>query len=297
MVGVTSVRELRADVMYYFYSDVLDELPFSRDLRIRRVKKQEKQSYGELTDADHGYGLGLGGPLSFAIECVAPTSDEARSTISKLAIALLLFKRDKIKNDQLPFFRLDFGGSRTWDSADLPTLRTDELDHEQMKFPGFELRFDEIDNFKKSWDVCNGTWHPTLIVAGSRLLQTQQRVGETVFEDKLIDIMIACEALVLSGERDKGELIAHRLGKLQLGKSHYPEDRAMASLKLAYQLRNDIVHEGRLKKSHEDQLPTARFPDFVAECEELLRAGMVAYVDLMNEGKSKDDVIQYLGSP
>lgn len=297
MVGALPLWELRADAMYYFYAYVVDELPISRNLRIRRVKKQEKHSYGEPGDADHGYGWGLEGPLSFAIECVASASDEARLTIRKLATALLLFKRDKVANDQLPFFRLEFGGSRIWESADLPALRTDELDHERMKFPGFELGVGDIDDFRNFWVVCNqSTWHPTLFVAGSRLLQTQQRVGETVFEDRLIDIMIACEALVLSGEHDKGEHIAHRLSKLQLGKSPYSEARAMTLLRLAYQFRNDIVHEGQLSQSHLAQLPTVRFPDFVVEVEQVLRAAMVNYVDLMNQGKSKDDVIQYLDS-
>jgi hypothetical protein len=290
---------LRTEAAYYFDADITNELSLSGSVGIRRVKKQEKYSYGKLTDKNHGYGWGNEGPISFVFECVASNGEEARSTLRKLATTLLVFKRDLIANDQLPWFRVSFGGSRGSESPNRPLLKSEELDDEKMDRHSryYSLSITDIDDFKKFWAKCSQTtWHPTLLVTGGRLVMSQHRVGAAAFEDKLIDVMIGCEALVLSGsDRDKGDPIAERLGKLQSGKA-FSDDYARRSLRVAYKLRNDVVHQGILSNSQLLDLPTARFPDFVVHVERMLRGGIDSYIDLMNQGKSKMDIIEYLDS-
>jgi hypothetical protein len=290
------VRDLAMQAFYYFDADIPRELTFDDHLRLRRVRKIEKYPSGSPRDIDNGYGWGLEGPLSFVAECVSSTSAEGWTTIKKLAICLLLYKRDIGPND-VPWFRLGPKGSRMLQSNQLPALVGEELDDERMELPYYYLKVTNIDDFRAFWVSCNQSpWHSTLLVAGNRLLQAQARVGETVFEDRLIDMMIDCEALVLKGEHDKGETIAKRMGKLLGLKYPKLEDQTRDALALAYRLRNDVVHDGQFSASHLSELPTARLDTFVVRVEQYLRSATVDYIDLMNQAMSKDQIIQYLDS-
>jgi hypothetical protein len=286
------VWSLGTQALYYFDAAISTTLALGNQLRIRRVKKSEKQSYGELGDEDRGLGWGSEGPLSFVLDCVSRTSREGEETMKKLAISLLLFKRD-IWNNGLPWFRLRWGGTRVWQSDQLPPLKDEDLDHGSMLFPGYRLEIPDIDAFRTFRDTCNQTsWHKALYVAVNRLLQAQAREGDAVLEDRLIDMMIACEALVLDGENEKGKNIAHRLGKLQKQQIPHLEKRAVDDLGLAYRLRNDVVHDGEFSSANLAKVP---FPEqFVMHIEQYLRIGMVNYIDLTNQGQSKNQIIQYL---
>ena len=278
--------------LYHFHGDMWDALTLNNQLRIRRVKKSEKQSYGELYEKDHGLGWGLEGPLSFVVECVSQTWRESEEMMKRLTICLLLFKRD-ISGNRLPWFRLGSRGSELRQSSQLPRVADEELDHESMRFPGYRLEIPDFDAFRLFWTTCNQTsWHRSLFVAGNRLLRVQVREGDTVLEDRLIDLMIACEALVLEGEDKKGKNIAHRIGKLQKQQMSHLEKRAIEELELAYRLRNDVVHDGEFSKKNMAQ---ASFPDkFVMFVEQYLRIGLINYIDLMSRGQSKSQIIQYL---
>jgi len=291
---VDSGYDLRIRAANYFDADITKTLNIENYLRIRRVKKQEKYSYGKLTDPDHGFGWGLEGPLSFVFECILPTFDETRLAIRKLATTLLLFKRDKKSTNELQWFRLGLEGSQMVQTPNFPVI-SERLDDEKMDFSGYALHLWEIDDFKTFWKTCTlSVWHPSFCVSSNRLLRLQERVGDTVWEDRLIDMMIACEALVLEGEDEKGKLIAHRVGKLQ--KTPQMESRIMDWLRLGYRIRNDIVHDGQVSSSNLAQLPTRLFEEFVLEIEQYLRLGMVNYIDLMNKAMTKHDIVLYLDS-
>jgi len=281
--------------LYYFDADIRTALTLSDQLRIRRVKKSEKQSYGEFGDNDQGLGWGFGGPLSFVLECVSPTQREGEETMKKLAVCLLLFKHDMGLDDRLPWFRLVRGRSGYWQSDHLPPLTDEELDDEAMRFPGYRLGIADIDAFRTFWATCSKTsWHKSLLLAGSRLLLVQARRDETALEDRLIDLMIACEALVIEDKKEdkKRTKIARRVGKLQEEQIPHLAKRASEELGLAYRLRNDLVHQGEFSS---ENLAEAAFPDqFVMYIEQYLRIGMANYIDLMNQGKSKNQIIQYL---
>ena len=180
----------------------------------------------------------------------------------------------------------------------LPLIMDEELDNDEpMSFPGYHLEMSDIDSFLKFWSICTQTcWHRSLILAGNRLLQTQTREGDSIREDRLIDLMIACEALVLDGENVKGDNIARRVGKLQKQKMPHLEKEAIDNLKLAYRLRNDAVHDGEF--SPERLAKEVPFADrFLMYIEQFLRIGMTNYIELMNQGQSKKQIIQYLDGP
>lgn len=178
-----SGHDLRVRAVDYFNVDVKNTLTIENYLRIRRVKKQEKYSYGKLTDLDHGLGWGLDGPISFVFECLLPTPEETRLAIRKLATTLLLFKRDKQSSNEMHWFRLGVEGSQTVQYPTFPAI-DEGLDDEKMLFPGYVLQLSEIDAFKSFWKTCTqSVWHPSFHVSSSRLLRLQERVGDTVWED------------------------------------------------------------------------------------------------------------------
>jgi hypothetical protein len=267
--------------LYYFDAEIVKDFTLDDQLRIRRVKKSEVIDWG------------VGGPLSFVLDCVSRTSREGEEAMKRLATSLLLFKRDLGIENRLPWFRLERGDDSVWGSDHLPPVRDEELDHKPMSYSGYRLGIGDIDTFRTFWSTCNQTsWHRSLLVAGNRLLQVQARESGTVLEDRLIDLMIACEALVLDREGDKGEKIAHRVGKLQKAKMPHLEEEAAKDLKLAYRLRNDVVHDGEFCSFN---LAQAAFPwRFVTYVEQYLRIGMVNYIELMNQGQSKKQIIQHL---
>jgi hypothetical protein len=296
--GVLDDWCLRTYRLHYFDAEVSSTLDLSSQLRIRRVKKSEKESYGELWDEDHGLGWGLDGPLSFVIDCVARNARDVRETINKLAVALLLFKHyDRPLHDRLAWFRLRWGGGSLWQPDQLPLIRSEEMADadESTSFYGYHLKVSDISSFQIFWNTCSKTsWHKSLLLAGSRLLLVQAREDETALEDRLIDLMIACEALVIEDKKEeqKRTKIACRVGKLQKEQIPHLEKRASEELDLAYRLRNDLVHQGEFSS---ENLAEAAFPDqFVMYIEQYLRVAMVNYIDLMNQGKSKNQIIQYL---
>jgi len=94
-------------------------------------------------------------------------------------------------------------------------------------------------------------------------------------EDKLIDYMIAFEALFTVGKRgSKGDKIAAACATL-LGESEEGRQQIRDTLKFAYQIRNSIVHgEDFEKKLGEDFF----LEDLVAEVEENLRKSLKKFM-------------------
>lgn len=269
-------------MLSYFDAEIIKDFALDNQLRIRRVKKSEMPDWG------------LGGPLSFVVECVSRNSCDGGKTIKKLAASLLLFKHNypELKKD-LPWFRLRWGSSTMWGSSELPSIENEDLDNEPMLYSGYHLGWSEMDDFRTFWATCNQVdWHRSLVVAGNRLLKVQARVGDAVLEDRPNDLMIACEALVLDGKNGKGKNIAHRVGKLQKQQMPHLEKEAIDDLGLAYRLRNDTVHDGEFSSSNLAQVPFLE--RFVMSVEQYLRIGMVNYIDLMNQGQSKNQIIEYL---
>jgi hypothetical protein len=277
---LSDVWSLRVRMLYGFDSEIPKEFAVDNQLRIRRVKKSEIADWGS------------GGP--FVLECVSRNSREGEMRMKKLAASLLLFKRNYDGlSKYLPSFRLGLGSSATWQSSQLPSIKTEDVESVPMRYPGYPFRWTEMDDFRAFWTDCNQTdWHKSLLVAGNRLLKAQTRVGDAVLEDRLIDLMIACEALVLDHDHGKGENIAHRVGKLQKQQTPHLEKSATSNLGLAYRLRNDIVHDGEFSPPNLAQVPFLE--RFVMSVEQYLRIGMVNYIDLMNQSQSKKDIIQYL---
>ena len=95
-------------------------------------------------------------------------------------------------------------------------------------------------------------------------------------EDKLIDIMIALEALFLKGEADgapSGIIIAIACSTL-IGKNQYDRKKIKDTLMKAYKLRNKIVHGSEFERIKTDSKTGSKvnvLAELILEVENYLR--------------------------
>lgn len=137
-------------------------------------------------------------------------------------------------------------------------------------------------------------WPPNLMWAARRLLRAQHRVGEEQ-DDKLIDLVIALEALLLNKkERDKQNNLSSRAAKLQRLTGHFHKS-ATDELFLAYDLRNDAVHDGQFSSANLAKIGGSDFLQrYITYLERYVRVSMRNYIKMLNQRLSKDQIIQQL---
>lgn len=283
----------RRHLLFDFDADIDLTFDLTKTLRIRRITKQEKFcTFDDDGKSKEGYGLGEGnrGRLFFVAEC--SSYGNPKHELDRLATVLLLFKREP-KEGALPTFSIEFGGKGNLESGELQQIHTNQVDQGHNQYSGYFLSANELPSFTTFWNASTSVkWHDTLVVASQRLLRMQSRAGTDSYEDRLIDIMIAFEALVLKREDNKGSMIAHRgAGLLDDSKRHIER-----RLKLAYTCRNDLVHDGCISKKVKTRMGMP-LDKFVSQTECDLRSSMAKYVELMNTGKTRKSILQDLGSP
>lgn len=149
--------------------------------------------------------------------------------------------------------------------------------------PPYVLLESEVNDFVEFWkkyknvDVSKGP----LRVAVGRFNRAYDM--SLLNEDKLIDYMIAFEALYLRKNiQDKGKTLASSASKL-IGEDKDQREKIYDALKQAYRKRNSIVHGETLLKI-EDNVSVAgkdvSFDDFTYLIEEYLRRSIKKHLDL-----------------
>ena len=281
--GKRDIPYLATCGLFYFTTDEI-QIEVNPNLRVRPVSKVEK--YKE------GWGLIGRGSLHFVAECFGL---EPYEEIKKLVTCLLMFKLDSEHSKELPTIGLE---KFSWDAGpdNLPPLPRKEdleicklLDREGL----YHLDIGESDSFIRFWsELTKNDWHPNLKAAARRLIMAQSRSAEGIYEDRLIDMVIAFDTLVLrKKEHGKGDKASKRMARLQQLERGL-EGRATEEIKLAYDLRNDAVHDGYFSEKNTRK---AGFMDmFLRFIERYLRVGMHNYILLMNQGLSKNEIINRL---
>jgi len=106
----------------------------------------------------------------------------------------------------------------------------------------------------------------------------QRGYEEEDLEDRLIDFMIALEALFLRGEKgglSSGRIIAVACSTL-LGKTDEEREQIRQLLSEAYEMRNYIVHGAEYKKKSDD---VYYIPELVSKVEDYLRESIKKLLD------------------
>ena len=287
--------------LHFFYMDAR-EMSLTPELRIRRISRKEK--YVDGVDGGHyGWGLTHGYVyLFFAVDWFEKAgSGQGQNEIERAAASLLLFKPDIEMDGELPSLRLEYGGYQPVEGTQLPSLNYGELDltTPRQQQCSYILGIDKVRDFRVFWNsLSSKPWLPNVFAAGYRLLLAQNRMGHNRDEDRLIDFIIAFEALVVRKyERGKAAVLSERAAKLTKLTGHLLQ-RATDQLELAYDLRNDVVHDGFFDPNNLNRLSTVgiypRIDLFLTQIEQYLRIGMKEYILLNNQGLTKDQIIQTL---
>lgn len=146
--------------------------------------------------------------------------------------------------------------------------------------PGYVLKFDEIPALKKILEKVQGmdfTKRKSLHLACKRF---QRAYGESDAEDRLIDLMIAFEALFLRGEKagsSAGQIVAVACSAL-LGKNDEEREEVRGFLTKAYSIRNCIVHGSEYKEPIVYKNKEYNMSEFVSKIEEYLREAIKKFL-------------------
>ena len=211
-----------------------------------------------------------------------------------------MFKPDFIGNNELSWFvQSDFRRAQTAWTSTLPTINSSDLEPLSLTGRGGWLQYvldpGESATFSQFWAVMtSANWPEYLRAAARRLIRAQGRRGFERDEDRLVDLVIGFEALVLKkNEHRKQHKMATRFSNLIGGGQR---TQIEADLNLAYDLRNDAVHDGYFDPNHIARIPRypTPVPTFIMHIEQYLRKGMKNYVTLNNNGQSKNQIIATL---
>jgi len=166
--------------------------------------------------------------------------------------------------------------------------------------PELKLEKSEIEDFKKFW-----LFYKEFLPKRDNFLFLNTAISRLDFaydnsrvEDRLIDYMIAFEALFLKGNEDQ-ELnyrLALRTAVL-LGESKESKEEVFKNMKTAYKLRSLVVHGknfDKLKKELEEKHKNVN--EFILKIEEYLRKAIKQFLELIKTYSDQDAIIDYLDS-
>jgi hypothetical protein len=117
-------------------------------------------------------------------------------------------------------------------------------------------------------------------------------IEENDLENKIIDFVIAFEVLCLTKSKEKKDKLSKRVATL-LAENEENFQKIKKFMRDAYEIRNDIVHEGRSKTVVLDG-KTTDLGKFTLKLEEYLRRMLNALLTLSKRYTKKEDVIAEL---
>lgn len=250
-----SIRKLRTDEQLALIKEQSSQFPRYDLLRLRFIVEFQFETKKLI------------GPLELT---GLPTAEETTMPFEKinaLVTALRLFKPGVVGTDLIT----------TRYEIDLPMLGGMTLGYPNYgQFVGKEYRLivSDVENFKRFWTEMD-LIH-TNEVALRRFNYSYGRINP---EDKLIDEMIALEALFLEGEKAGGSsktVIAVGCSSL-LGKSREERRQIRKTLMEAYELRNSIVHGShycRTRKSKKNEPNIDILLELVSEVQNCVRESL-----------------------
>jgi len=159
-----------------------------------------------------------------------------------------------------------------------------EEDRPRTGFGTYTLDFEEVPGLRRLIRKIQGidfSKRKSLDLACRRF---QRAYEEKDAEDRLIDLMIAFEALFLKGEKgvpSKGEVIAVACSVL-LGKNEERRQEIKRTLSEAYSIRNSIVHGSeysRIESDSKGEVYVDTLPDLVSKVEDYLRESIKKLLD------------------
>jgi len=269
--------------LHNFNSEV-DSLELEEGLCIRKLKVKEREG---LLDESRFSEFSLPEVLSlkYVIELTYETKKmfgemeigrlpeaNPQEKINKLVIALRLFKPG-VTGISIVRMRYDL------DIPIMGTITQGSLSRGLYFGKEYNLTNAELEDFKRFWNELGSADYQGIAI---RRFNYAYLRGDP--EDKLIDVMIALEALFLKGEKggaSSGTTIAVACSIL-IGKNQLDREKIKKTLTRAYTIRNCIVHGSEYERIRTDAKTSAKFdtlPELVSEVEDYLRESIKKLLD------------------
>jgi len=217
-------------------------------------------------------------PTMFVLEkCITVENEhdfQLDPIMRNVVLALRLFKKGYVWGGSIFYILVS-------EKRQLMSWSWDETPrHESWGFV-YSLNFDEIAALKKILAEVQGidfAKRKSLRLACKRFQRTYEEVDD---EDKLIDLMIAFEALFLKGEKVRalaGQIVATACSIL-LGENDEERENIKDFLTKAYSIRNCIVHGSEYQQPIVFKGKQSFMPEFVSILEEYLRKSIKKLLD------------------
>ena len=218
---------------------------------------------------------------------------EAIDTIKKIISALRLFKCGDVCSEFYYYFPISWTiFARGIASSSNPSIPARARIRSELK-----IENSDIENFKVFWN-CYKEIIPKLnnfLFLNTAINRLNFAYDNTRVEDRLIDYMIAFEAMFLKGS-EKQELtyrLALRTAVL-LSEPSGPREEIFKNMKIAYRLRSLVVHGKIDTLQQELESKHKSINEFIIIIEEYLRASIKKFMELIKTYPSQEAMIDYL---
>lgn len=306
------------EVEDYFYGDTLkrrvivpltdfsmevEEVPLEEGLSVARLLISEREEFASQTLMFPLPPFGTSGPTGweeFALILRVEVPKVIGEPISRLpGVGLQEIATNKFE-DLVSALRLFKGGGVGYNSIIFRSISWEPHGSGGSFFrphtsvgPRYILSKDEIPAFKSFWMNYRrqrAQKHRRIDLALRRFNLAYERM---LLEDRLIDYIIAMEALLLK-EQDE---LAYRLslrGSRLLGSDSEARHQIYTRLRTAYKLRSNIVHGDVVSGDVSLDQKRVTFAQFVDEIAEYVRSSIKKMLLLTESNNSEDDIIEVL---
>ena len=258
--------------------EITEGIELLEGLKLRTISEEDLEDF-RTNPFLKAEGIRFSSRMFVLEKCIALKTSDHRFQVDELmkdtVLALRLLRNGYVTGNWIFYISITdkrlLGG---WSNYGTRKLNLIALD--------YALNFDEVPVLReilgkiRNIDIAN---QKSLRLACERF---QRVYEEEEYDDKLIDLMIAFEALFLKGKKAKsrspaGETIAIACAYL-LGKNNEERENIKDFLTKAYSIRNDIVHGSDYKNPIVNG-EEYEMLDFVSEIEELLRRSIKRLLD------------------
>ena len=250
-------------------NQLADGVHICDDIKLRRVSKEDLDDLKSGASFPFPSSVKLSSNM-FVLETHIPTDRGTPYTpleeaMRNIILAMRLLKKGYVSTSGIFYILISERRQlETWSIEDRSTLA-------DWLASGYYLEFEEIPHLQKLVEMIQGLDFEKRRGIGIACRRLEHTYEEKDIEGKLIDYMIAFEALFLKGKKAPvaGQVIATACSVL-LGTNEKEREEIRRSLTKAYALRNRIVH-GR---EYEDQLKDIE----ISNIEDYLRESMKKFL-------------------
>lgn len=277
-----------------FQSEV-DEIDLGSELIIKKISNEEIKEFRIASGYNTGHvtrfdliGIKYLIKLKYTIKKGEPQSDEIpKDRFKKVIFVLRLLKEGVIG------FNSILSSSSIWN----PTGTIVSGSNYKKNYMGskYKLMEFEIEDFKKLWAEYNNLNLQDLFWLNIAISKFNYIYDRERLEDKLIDCMIAFEALFSEGSADLSYKIPIRVARL-LETEFKQRKNAYIIIKAGYNARSKLVHGSKQIKhidlKYSDRKERILLADFIPKIVEYLRKSLKEIMIEVGKGKDKTDILE-----